>query len=159
MKKRFLLILALMATACLNTFASPIDSYQQLTTALRKGKKIVILLDLEQSTGKSGMPTGYFAPNALMLVPAKESSPEHVSTSLLHFTDQSGAPTYEYVKYTFYPDNTVMIRTTCYDPVTFQLLKEPRTFNTSLNKGLFVTTSDKKIRDFENPPNWPLRPR
>ena len=157
MKKCFLLFLALMAASCLN--ACTIDSYQQLTDAIRKGKKFVILLDLEQCTGKSGMPTGYFAPNALMLVPAQESAPEHVATSLLHFTDHAGSPTYEYVKYTFYPDNTVEVRTAFYDPQTFKPLREPHSFTTSLNKGLFVKTPDKKTKISEGPPNWPLRPR
>jgi hypothetical protein len=137
MKKIWLLSLFIV----FNVFADPIRSYQELTSALRAGHQFVIVLDLQQCTGKAGMPMGYFTPNALMLIPATETTPEHVVTSHLHFTDHSGSPTYEYVKYTFNSDNTVMVRTTFYDPQSFKPIGTPHTFQCSVGKGIEVTMS------------------
>jgi hypothetical protein len=138
MKKICLLGLTIMAAMCSNAFAAPIHSYQELTSAMREGNRFVILLDLQQCTGKPGMPTGYFTPTAMMLVPATEKTPERVVTSLLHFTDHSGSPVYEYVKYTLNSDNTVAVRTTFYDPQNFKPIGEARTLQCSLGKGVEV---------------------
>jgi hypothetical protein len=138
MKKTCLLALAIMATVFLDAFAAPIHSYQELTSAMRSGDRFVILLDLQKCTGKSGMPTGYFTPAAMMLVPATEKTPERVVTSLLHFTDYSGSPTYEYVKYTLNSDNSVAIRTIFYDPQNFKPIGEAHIINCSLGKGMEI---------------------
>jgi hypothetical protein len=92
------------------------------------------------------MPLGYFAPNALMLIPATEAAAEHVTTSLLHFSDHTGNPTYEYVKYTFYSDNSVVVQTTFYDPKSFLPLGPPHTFTSSMDKGVSVKTPSKKLQ-------------
>jgi hypothetical protein len=143
MKKAFFFGLAIIAAAFLSGCGSSTDSYQKLTSGIRTGKQFVILLDLQQCTGKSGMPLGYFVPSAMMLIPAKEGNPERVMTSHLHFSDHSGNPTYEYVKYTFYSDNSVVVQTTFYDPKSFLPLGPPHTFTCSIGKGVFVKTSKK----------------
>ncbi len=144
MKKVFLFSLAIMATAFLNVFGATIHSYQKLRSAICKGKQFVILLDLQQCTGKPGMPMGYFAPTSMMLIPATEGSPERVMTSHLHFSDHTGNPTYEYVKYTFYSDSSAVVQTTFYDPKSFLPLGPPHTFNCSMGKSIFVKTPSKK---------------
>jgi hypothetical protein len=126
--------------AAVNISAAPIRSYQELTSALRQGDRFVIVLDLEKCSGKSGMPTGYFAPSAMMLVPATEKNLERVATSHLHFTDHTGTPAYEYTKYTFNSDNTVQVRTVFYDPATFKPVGTPHTFNCSLGNGVEINS-------------------
>lgn len=140
MKKICWLSLVITLTTFLNVFATPIRSYQELTAAMRRGNHFVILLDLQQCTGKSGMPLGYFVPSAMMLVSATEMSPERIMTSHLHFTDHSGTPTYEYVKYTFNSDNSVVIRTTFYDPQSFKPIGTAHTFKCSIDKGIEISS-------------------
>ncbi|HEY5236620.1 MAG TPA: VirK family protein [Rhabdochlamydiaceae bacterium] len=147
MKKVFLFSLAIMATAFLNVFGSSINSYQKLRSGICKGKQFVILLDLQQcTTGKPGMPMGYFAPSAMMLIPPKEGSPERVMTSHLHFSEYGGNPTYEYVRYTFYSDDSVVVQSTFYDPKSFLQLVPPHTFTTSIGKGVFIKTPNLKAK-------------
>jgi len=126
-----------MATAA---FASSIDSYQNLTSAMREGKQFTILLDLEKCSGKPGMPMGYFTPSAMMLVRTTETAPERVVTSHLHFSNNSGKPRYEYVKCTFNTDNTVTIQTTFYEPQSFNTIGTGHTFNCSMGQGIEVKT-------------------
>jgi|SRR5271165_3125043 hypothetical protein len=135
MKK--ILLFSLIATA---VFGSSIDSYQALTSAMQEGKQFTILLDLEKCSGKPGMPMGYFTPGAMMLVRATEKAPERIVTSHLHFTNQSGSPAYEYVKYTFNADNTVTIQTTFYEPQSFKAIGAGHTFNCSMGQGVEVKT-------------------
>ncbi len=142
MKRTGLLSLSILAMTFLNLFADPIHSYQELTSAMREGDRFVILVDLQQCTGKAGMPMGYLAPKAMMLVPAKETIPERVLTSDLHFTDHSGKPTYEYVKYTFNVDNTVVIQTTFYDPQDFKAIGSAHTMNCSLGRGVKIYSNN-----------------
>lgn len=122
--------------------AAPIESYQELSSALRSGNHFVIITDLEKCTGKIGMPTGYVVPKAMMLVPAKEQTAERIVTSDLHFSNHSGKPTYEYVKYTFNPDNTVVIKTTFYDAPTFLPSDASHTINCFLGNGIDIHTND-----------------
>lgn len=137
MRKIWLLSLVIMA-AFLDVSAAPIRSFPELKSAIRAGNRFVMLLDLQQCTGKTGMPMGYLTPNAMMLIPATESTPERVVTSHLHFTDHSGNPTYEYVKFTLNSDGTVMIRTTFYDPQNFKPIGTPHTINCLMGKGLEI---------------------
>lgn len=153
MKKLFLSALLFV---CASLSADPIDSYQKLTSALRQGKQLVIVLDLERCIGKPGMPTGYFVPNAMMLVPGNESKQEHVATSLLHFTDRTGKPTYEYVKYTFFADGSVEVQTSVYDPQDWSLQGPVRVFTTFMDHGISVKASNPPTRDLA--PGWLLRP-
>lgn len=147
MKKIGFFSLSIMVMAFFNLFADSIHSYQELTSAMRAGDSFVILVDFQQCTGKAGMPVGYLIPKAMMLVPAKETIPERVLTSDLHFTDHSGRPTYEYVKYTFNVDNTVMIQTTFYDPQDFKVIGSSHTINCTLGKGVDIySDSDTTIR-------------
>lgn len=138
MKRICLLSLVIMLTPCLNVFAAQIGSYQELMTAMDAGNHFVIILDLKQCTGKPNMPTGYFTPNSMMLIPATEATAERVVTSHLHFTDRSGNPAYEYIKYTFNSDNSVVIRTTTYDPQSFTPIGISHTFNCSVGNGIEI---------------------
>lgn len=140
MKKICLLSLVLTLTTFLNIFAAPIRSYQELTSAMRAGHRLVILLDLQQCTEKSGMPMGYFTPSSMMLIPATKVASERVVTSHLHFTDHSGSPTYEYVKYTFNADNSVMVRTVIYDPQSFKPIGASHTINCTFGKGIEINS-------------------
>ncbi|MBA3237391.1 MAG: hypothetical protein H0T62_03455 [Parachlamydiaceae bacterium] len=137
MKKACLLIL-IQATAFLDLFAAPIRSFPELTSAMHTGNRFVMLLDLQQCTGKAGMPTGYITPTAMMLVPETGTTPERVVTSHFHFTDRSGKPTYEYVKFTLYSDNTVIVQTTFYEPQSFAQIGLPHTFNCLIGKGIEI---------------------
>jgi hypothetical protein len=141
MKKICLLSLAILTAACINACAATIHSYEELTEAMRKGDRFVFLLDLAQCTGKAGMPTGYYTPSTMMLVPATEKAPERVVTSHLQFTDHSGTPAYEYVKYTFHADNTVMVRTAFYDPQSFKPMGEPHMIKCTVDNGLVIKKS------------------
>ncbi len=137
MKKIFLLSLAMVA-AFLNVFAGPIQTYQDLTSAIRAGNRFVILLDLQECTGKCGMPVGYWTPTVMMLIPASDATSERVATSFLHFSDHLGYPIYEYVKYTFHSDNAVTIRTTYYDPQNFKPIGATHTINCLMGKGIEI---------------------
>ena len=123
---------------CTHAFAATIHSYEELTEAMRKGDRFVFLLDLAECTGKTGMPTGYYTPSAMMLIPATAKAPERVVTSHLQFTDHSGAPAYEYVKYTFHADDTVVVRTAFYDPQSFKPMGEPHMIKCSVGNGLVI---------------------
>ena len=69
------------------------------------------------------MPIGYFAPKQDdVSLCFYATSSERIVTSDLHFTDHTGSPSYEYTKYTFYPDNSVVVRTVIYDPLTFKTI-------------------------------------
>ena len=143
MKKVFFFSLALMATAFLNVFGSSNNSYQKLRSALREGKQVAILLDIQQFTGKPGTSLGYFTPNEMLLIPAEEAFPERILTSLFHFTNRTGAPMYECVNYTFCSDNSVVVQSTFYDPKSFQQLSTPYTFTTVIDKGVFIKIQSK----------------
>jgi hypothetical protein len=87
MKKICLASLVIGLATIANVFANPLHSYQELAAEMRAGNRFVILLDLQQCTGKSGLPTGYFSPSSMMLIPATETTLERVVTSHLQFTD------------------------------------------------------------------------
>lgn len=141
MKKIALSILIATLGFSVNAFAKPIHSYADLAAAMQAGNYFVILANLQQCTGKSGMPTGYFTPNAMLLVPATATTPEHIATSDLHFTDSTGNPTYEYIKYTFNPDNSVVIQTAVYNPQNFQPIGTANTINCAFGKGIEINTA------------------
>jgi hypothetical protein len=141
MKKVFFFSLAIMATACLNVFAYSINSYNGLRHAILDGQQLVILLDFQKITKQqSGWHLGYFIPNSMMIVPGTGSIPRHVVTSQLHFTDRSGVPTYEYVKYTFYDNDSVKVEITFYDAKTFTPLESPHALHCSFGQGIKVKT-------------------
>jgi hypothetical protein len=87
MKKLFLFSFAIMATAFLNVFAAPIDSYQKLTSAMLEGKQFVFLLDQKQIAGFPGGPTRYFIPTTMELALATHVTQGHVTTSHLQLID------------------------------------------------------------------------
>jgi hypothetical protein len=140
MSKKKILLSLIAISLTLNAFANPIHSYQSLVSAMHAGNYFVILSNLQQCTGKSDMPTGYFTPNAMLLVPATATAPEHIATADLHFTDGTGNPNYEYIKYTFNPDNSVVIRTTVYNPQNFQPVGTDHVIHCALDKGVEVNT-------------------
>ena len=140
MKKVFLFSLAIMIAAFLNVFGYSINSYNGLKHAIWDGQQIVILLDIQKITKTSGSHLGYFIPSSMMIVPGTGSIPRHVVTSQLHFTDRSGVPTYEYVKYTFYENNSVKVEITFYDAKTFTPLESPHTLHCSFGQGIKVMT-------------------
>ncbi|MBX7067158.1 MAG: VirK family protein [Parachlamydiales bacterium] len=98
-------------------FGGTIHSYAELASAIEGGKRVTIVSNLQKCSGNPKFPIGSFAPNAMMIVPGAE---EKICASDLHFTDYSGQPSYEYVKYTFRTNNSVEIRTTVYSPVDFK---------------------------------------
>lgn len=133
------------ASMSLSASASTISSYQDFVEAIENGLSFNIVTNFNQCTIKSapfskenaGLPTGYFAPTDFMVIPSGSNLPQQISTSDLHFTNQSGVPTYEYVKYVFTPDNLVSIETTNYAPQTF-IPNSPLTFICHLNNGVNV---------------------
>ncbi len=134
MKKLLLLALFLINVAS----ASPVSSYEELKLAMVDGKRFVIVLDISECLQLPGMPTGYFTPHAMMLLPESATSQEHVSTSDLHFTEHLETPSYEHIKYTFNQDNTVQIRVVSLHPKTFKPLSEAHTISCSLGQGVEV---------------------
>lgn len=141
MHKLNLFCFVFLLSAFANVFAGPVTTYQELAAAMRAGDRFVFLLNLQECTGKPNMPIGYFTPSKLMLVPASTSGMERIVTSDLHFTDFTGSPTYEYIKYTFNADDSVMIRTVMYDPLTFKPIGNPHIINCVLGKGISIKTS------------------
>jgi hypothetical protein len=122
----------------LKASAAPIQSYQELASAMRAGNRFVVLLNLQQCTGKSNMPIGYFIPSAMLLIPSTDTNAEYIATSHLQFTDYSGNPAYEYIKFTFNPDNSVIVRTLVYEPQTFKPTSPARIINCGLDKGVEI---------------------
>ncbi|MBS0637500.1 MAG: hypothetical protein JSS12_08305 [Verrucomicrobia bacterium] len=118
--------------------AAAVGSFDELTDAIQSGKQITIALDLERCMDKPGMPKGYFMPTALMHLPASETVQEHISTSHLQFTDQAGAATYEYVKYTIFKDGSVEVKVNFLDPKTFKSQAATHTVHCELGKGINV---------------------
>ncbi len=119
--------------------AAVIGSYEELTTAMRAGARVMIEVDLGACMQNENMPVGYFSPSSMMIVPGAK---EHVVTSDLHFTDTSGRPAYEYVKYTFNSDGSVVVQVTALDPQSFKALAKPHTIICSLGSGVQVHVAD-----------------
>ena len=138
MKKICMINQVAMAAAFLEVHAAPIQSYQELTAAIQDGKRLVFLLNLQECTGKPGMPIGYFTPTEIMLMPASETLPERVVTSFLHFTEQSGKPVYEFVKFILNSDGTIAIRTAFYNPQNFEAIGLPHTLNCRMGEGIEI---------------------
>lgn len=136
MKNKCLLSFLAIVFIFSNAFADRIHSYPGLVEAMRAGDYFVVLIDMQECTGNPNMPVGYFTPSKMLLIPSVGGNPERIVTSDLHFTDYSGSPTYEYTKYTFKPDNTVAIRTTLYDPLTFKVIGKEYEINCTLDNGL-----------------------
>jgi len=148
MKKLFLFNFAIMATALLNVFAAPIDSYQKLTSAMLEGKQFVFLLDQKQIAGFPGGPTRYFIPTTMELALATHVTQGHVTTSHLQLIDTvQDTPFYQSIRYTFYEDNTVMVQFTSYYPGSFKQMGNPIIYMTSLDKGIHVKTIDRAEKD------------
>lgn len=147
MKKLFLFSLAIMATAFLNVFAAPIDSYQKLTSAMMEGKQFMFILDQKQIAGYPGGPTRFFIPTNMELALATHVTQGHVTTSHLQLIDTQETPFYQSIRYTFYEDNTVMVQFTSYYPGSFKQMGNPIIFTTSLNKGISVKTIDRAEKD------------
>lgn len=140
MKKLAILCTCLLLLAVSNVEAAAIGSYQKLVSALESGGQFVVELDLSVCTGQPGMPTGYFTPSSLMHMPASETAKDRIVTSDLHFTDQSGAPAYEYIKYTFRDDDSVTVTITTYNPQTFKAIGQTHTINCTLGGGIQIYT-------------------
>lgn len=132
----FIFILSTFGSA----FAGSVHSYQELATAMNSGDRFVIVLNLQECTGKSNMPIGYFIPSKMILMPASNLSSERIVTSDLHFTDHMGNPLYEYTKYTFQSDDSVVLRTVNYDPVTFKPIGSEHVINCVVDKGISIIT-------------------
>lgn len=126
---RYLFSLFMMLTAVLS--AAPIQSYQDLVSAMRAGKRFTIIVDHKQGLG-------YFTPTGMVLIPASENSLERVATSNMHFSDYPGIPIYEYVKYTFYSDNSAVIQISAYNAPNFTLISEPHVLNCTLGEGIKI---------------------
>lgn len=135
MVKVYLASLIFVLALCSKCKGAPVESYEELTSAMRSGNQVMIEVDLAACMQNKAMPVGYFTPNALMIVPGAK---EKVVASDLHFTDHSGRPAYEYVKYTFNADESVLIEVSVYDPVTFKQLSKPYTISSSLGQGVNV---------------------
>jgi hypothetical protein len=133
MKKLCLLSLFMVLTAFLG--AAPIQSYQDLVSAMRAGKKFTILVDHKQCLG-------YFTPSAMVLIPASENSLERVAASDLHFSDYPGYPVYEYVKYTFYSDNSAVLQMSVYNAQNYNLTGEPRVLNFTIGEGVKIHSEE-----------------
>lgn len=130
-----LLSLFLLLSASLS--AAPIHSYPELAQALRAGKRFTIVVDHPHGCG-------YFAPTGMVLVSACEDSLEHIATSHLHFSDYPGYPIYEYVKYTFNSDNSVVVNLAMYHPQNFTLIGEPFTLKSAIGHGVQIHTEEVK---------------
>lgn len=126
-----------------NLFAGSVQSYQELSDAMRAGDKFTIVLNLHEVTCNFSMSTGYFTPSKMMLVGAIDAQDEKIITSDMHFTDRAGFPAYEYVKYTFKPDNTLTVRAAIYNPQTFEQIGSEHVINSTIGNGVkIVNTSE-----------------
>lgn len=145
MKKLIWICFLFIFSTAVNAFALSIHSYQELASAMQAGDRFVVVLNIQECTGKSG-PIGYFSPSKMMLVPASATSSEYIVTSDLHFTDHKG-PRYEYTKYTFNSDNSIAIRTTIYDPLTFKPIADDHVINCSIDKGIRITSYENSSNE------------
>jgi VirK protein len=132
MRKSFYALTLILMLPFVNLFAEVIHSYEELVSAMHSGKQFVIILDLEQVAGKPGMPTGSFQPKSMMLMH------DRLMTSDLHFSDHQGSPRYEYLKFTFKQDNSVVIQFTMYDAPTFTQVGSTQSFEGSIGKGIEI---------------------
>lgn len=131
MKK--LLALFLIMTAFVE--GAQICTYQELVSAMRTGKRFVILVDHNKGIG-------YFTPTGMVLIPASENGSERVATSNLHFSDYPGFPIYEYVKYTFYADNSVTLQMSAYNAQNYNPISEPRNLTFTIGNGIQIHTEE-----------------
>jgi hypothetical protein len=142
-RKIFILILSMMAALYGDlAAAAPIHSYKELVSAMCAGNQFVVVADFQRCTEKKEMPIGYFIPSSMMLVPANDTTPERVLTSDLHFSKHSSGPIYEYVKYTFNSDDSVLIQTTFYDPKNFNPIGTMHTIKCTLGEGIEIFSRD-----------------
>jgi len=143
MKKVFLFSLVLSATAFLNILASPIDSYQRLTSAMNKGERVVLVLNAEQISEKSGGMTLYLTPTYLEFFPATETTPEYVvfsSFDKFHLSDQLS---YHRSQFFIYPDSRVEMKVSIYDLPTFQQIGQTLSYTMTLDQGIYIKTPSK----------------
>lgn len=138
-KIRSLILASALASVTLNLSANTVSSYDDFVNSIQEGLSFTIISNFSQCTGQPGQPIGYFAPKDFMLIPAGSNLPQQIATSDLHFTNATGTPVYEYVDYVFYPNNSVKIETTDYNPQTFAATNS-HTFTCQLNNGIQVNT-------------------
>lgn len=119
-------------------FAGEVGSYEELADAMRAGERFTFVVNLQEMTCNFSMPIGYFVPSKMMLIGAVDHQDEKIVTSDLHFTDCLGIPTYEYVKYTFAPNNILHIRLVVYS-TTFEPLAE-HVINCTIGNGVKIKT-------------------
>lgn len=141
MRKSFFVIGMFLILPFASLIAETIESYEELVSAMKAGRHFVIILDLVQATGKPSMPTGYFQPKSMMLMPATETTEERLMTSYLHFSDLQGKPRYEYIKFTFAPDQNVVVHYTIYNAQDFSQIGTTQHFDCSLGNGIEVHVS------------------
>ena len=141
--KKMCMLSFIFLVSSVNVFAGSIQSYQELADAMRAGDRFTIVLNLHEVTCNFSMPLGYFAPNKMMLVGAVDAQDEKIITSDMHFTDKAGFPAYEYVKYTFKPDNSLAVRAALYNPVTFEPIGESHIINSTIGQGVKIFTDSE----------------
>lgn len=138
--KKLCLLIAIATASFLDLSAAPVQSYQELATAMHAGERFVFVLDLARCTGNANMAVGYVVPTIMMLIPATKTMPERVVTSIMHFSDHSGHPAYEFVKFAFNADGSVMLRTVYYNPQSFEPLGPEHIINCVLGEGVEIFT-------------------
>lgn len=140
--KKICMLSFIFLLSSVNLFAGSIQSYQELADAMRAGDRFTIVLNLHEATCNFSMPIGYFAPSKMMLVGAVDHNDEKIITSDMHFTDRAGFPAYEYIKYTFKPDNTLTVHAAIYNPVTFESIGSDHVINSTIGNGVKIFTAE-----------------
>lgn len=137
MKNQLIALAILTATTQVN--ATELTSYNDFTQALAQGDRFVIYTNFGLCAGSPTGPTNAaqtsFVPNAVAYIPGASGN---IQLSDLHFTDYPAGPNDEYIKFTFTPDQTVVISTTIYNPQTFAPMSSPIQFSCQLGQGVQV---------------------
>lgn len=139
MKKLVLLTSLVLAT---NSFAS-IKTYKELAHSVVIGDHIRIGLMMKNCTINDSpvqnpmFKFGYFSPNEIIM-----TNGDTLVASLNHFTKNdlraAGRPAYQYVTYTFTPDNNVRVTMDLLDAVSYASLVPKEVYDCKLGKGVYV---------------------
>jgi hypothetical protein len=118
--------------------AAQINTYAELLASIRQGNKLVIVTDFRGCKKASSTATNsaidYFAPESFLIAPGQH----HIATSHLHFTYHADKPVYEFIKYTFTPDNTTVIEVKVVHPKDFSPITATTSFFCSMRKDISV---------------------
>lgn len=129
-------LLLLMVTT--SSYAAQVKDYSELLQTVKQGYPITIVTHFEKCQDEaSKIPNktlSYFRPHAIWVV----ADGQEITTSDLHFTDYMGKPVYQYLQYTFTPNNRVIIVAKSLKPGSFLAKAKAITMSCPLGSAIAV---------------------